>query len=80
MVFSPAASALLLALNFALFTLTTLPFVAKAWPKDATIALLSPIFLTFRAMALSLGYLWGVIHPQPFTQTKPTPSASAPHA
>lgn len=80
MVFSPAASALLLALNFALFTLTTLPFVAKAWPKDATIALLSPVFLTFRAMALSLGYLWGVIHPQPFTQTKPTPSASAPHA
>ena len=52
-------------LTLALFVLTTLPFIIKAWPKDAALALISPIPLFVRALALGLGTFWGVIRPLP---------------
>lgn len=58
-------AALPLAVATALFLLTTLPFAGKAWPKDHTIALISPFMLAVRAAALGFGYAWGLIRPQP---------------
>ncbi len=49
------------AVLFLLFLSTTIPFVQKAWPKDRQVAILSPILLLIRAVALSLGYMWGLI-------------------
>lgn len=43
------------------FLLTTLPFVAKAWRKDRAVALASPFLLFTRALALGLGYAYGVV-------------------
>lgn len=54
-----AAGALALA-----FLVTTLPFVAKAWNKDRTVALLSPALLFGRAVALGIGYAHGVLAPR----------------
>lgn len=48
-----------------LFLITTMPFVRKAWAKDRTIALLSPLYLFVRALALGIGYCWGVVKPKP---------------
>lgn len=45
------------------FLATTFPFVRKAWPKDHVVALASPLLLGARALALGLGYGWGVINP-----------------
>ncbi len=45
------------------FFLTTLPFAAKAWPKDKAVALASPFLLATRALALGLGYALGVARP-----------------
>jgi lipopolysaccharide/colanic/teichoic acid biosynthesis glycosyltransferase/GT2 family glycosyltransferase len=47
------------------FLLTTLPFTAKAWGKDRRVALASPLLLAVRALALGLGYGWGLLRPQP---------------
>lgn len=47
-----------------LFLLTTVPFARKAWPKDRTVAIASPLLLLERALALSCGYLWGILVPQ----------------
>lgn len=47
----------------AAFAATTLPFARKAWPKDRTISLLSPLLLAVRALALGIGYGWGVLRP-----------------
>ena len=46
------------------FLITTIPFVAKAWPKDPLVALISPFLLAVRALALGFGYGWGVVRPQ----------------
>lgn len=45
------------------FLVTTIPFVAKAWPKDPKVALASPFLLAVRAIALSFGYAWGLVKP-----------------
>jgi lipopolysaccharide/colanic/teichoic acid biosynthesis glycosyltransferase len=37
--------------------------VQKAWHKDRTVALLSPIWLGIRALGLGMGYGWGVLRP-----------------
>jgi lipopolysaccharide/colanic/teichoic acid biosynthesis glycosyltransferase/glycosyltransferase involved in cell wall biosynthesis len=47
------------------FFLTTLPFVIKAWPKDREVAVVSPFLLAIRALGLSSGYFWGIVHPHP---------------
>jgi len=65
---------LLAFLILALFLLTTLPFIAKAWPKDVKLALVSPIPLFVRALALGLGYFWGVIRPLPNIKEHPAPT------
>jgi lipopolysaccharide/colanic/teichoic acid biosynthesis glycosyltransferase/glycosyltransferase involved in cell wall biosynthesis len=57
------AAGLLLLMLF-LFLATTLPFVKKAWPKDRAVALASPPLLAVRALALGLGYGWGLLRPE----------------
>ena len=47
-----------------LFLLTTLPFLKKAWRKDRAVCLASPGLLFCRALALWIGYAWGLIWPQ----------------
>lgn len=47
----------------AAFLLTTIAFVAKAWPKDKGVALVSPFMLAVRATALGIGYGLGTINP-----------------
>jgi cellulose synthase/poly-beta-1,6-N-acetylglucosamine synthase-like glycosyltransferase len=44
---------------WAAFGLSTLPFVQKAWSKDQTVALGSPLLLFVRAWALGAGFFWG---------------------
>ena len=46
------------------FLATTLPFAAKAWPKDRAIALVAPALLFGRALALGWGYFHGVVSPR----------------
>ena len=41
------------------FGVTTLSFLRKAWPKDRTIALLAPLLLFIRAVALGIGFALG---------------------
>jgi cellulose synthase/poly-beta-1,6-N-acetylglucosamine synthase-like glycosyltransferase len=73
LMFPALVSSLLLALvspwlawiSFALFTLTlftTVPFVAKAFHKDAAIGLLSPVFLILRSGAQFLGVSLGILN------------------
>ncbi len=57
-------SAIPLALVALAFLGSTLPFVRKAWPKDRTVALASPLMLAVRALALGLGYAGGLVKPQ----------------
>ncbi|MFZ0544112.1 MAG: sugar transferase [Candidatus Promineifilaceae bacterium] len=47
----------------AVFLLTTVAFVGKAWSKDKGVALASPFLLAVRATALGIGYGWGTINP-----------------
>jgi GT2 family glycosyltransferase len=47
-----------------LFVASTLPFVAKAWPKDRAVALLSPLLLLVRAVGLGAGTVWGILRPR----------------
>lgn len=51
------------------FVVTTLPFTRKAWHKDKLVALCSPALLALRALALGIGYAWGLLRPLP----EPTP-------
>jgi len=48
-----------------LFFLSTLPFAHKTWKKDRTIALFSPFLLALRALALGIGFTYGLIRPLP---------------
>ena len=64
---------LALALILLAFVATTVPFVAKAWRKDRMVAIISPLLLAVRALALGFGYTWGVLRPQPgFSGTQST--------
>jgi cellulose synthase/poly-beta-1,6-N-acetylglucosamine synthase-like glycosyltransferase len=49
------------------FVATTLPFIRKAWRKDRGVALASPALLLGRALALSAGYVRGVLAPRRLT-------------
>lgn len=49
---------------------TAFPFVAKAWRKDKLVALLSPALLALRALALGIGYTWGLLRPIPDSQAQ----------
>lgn len=50
-------------LLLSLFLLTTFPFLKKAWGKDRTVCLASPWLLFCRALALGIGYAWGLVRP-----------------
>lgn len=56
---------LLFVLTLATFLVTTFPFARKAWRKDKAVALLSPLFLALRALALGIGYAWRLVRPIP---------------
>jgi lipopolysaccharide/colanic/teichoic acid biosynthesis glycosyltransferase/glycosyltransferase involved in cell wall biosynthesis len=58
-------SAVPLALLVAAFLLTTVRFTVKAWRKDRNVALVAPLLLAGRALALGFGYVWGTARPQP---------------
>jgi glycosyltransferase involved in cell wall biosynthesis len=55
-------------LGLLVFALTTLPFMQKAWAKDTAVALTALFFLLARALALGVGYFWGVVRPLPNIQ------------
>ncbi|WP_420627943.1 glycosyltransferase [Candidatus Leptofilum sp.] len=46
-----------------IFMLTTLPFLQKAWRKDHAVCLAAPGLLFCRALALGIGYAWGLARP-----------------
>ncbi|MAT98202.1 MAG: glycosyl transferase family 2 [Anaerolineaceae bacterium] len=50
-------------LMLGLFLLTTLPFLQKAWHKDRSVCWASPWLLFCRALALGIGYAWGLVQP-----------------
>jgi exopolysaccharide biosynthesis polyprenyl glycosylphosphotransferase len=54
-----------LMMMIAAFFASTVPFLAKAWPKDRTVTLVAPFLLATRAMALGFGYAWGLMKSQP---------------
>ena len=43
-----------------LFFVTTLPFVAGAWKQDRAVAVISPLLLLLRALALGSGIVAGI--------------------
>jgi glycosyltransferase involved in cell wall biosynthesis len=45
------------------FKLTALPFFQKAWRKDRAVCLAAPGLLFCRALALGIGYAWGLARP-----------------
>ncbi|MCA9919024.1 MAG: glycosyltransferase [Anaerolineales bacterium] len=47
------------------FKMTTLPFLQKAWRKDRTVFWAAPGLLFCRALALGIGYAWGLARPLP---------------
>jgi lipopolysaccharide/colanic/teichoic acid biosynthesis glycosyltransferase/glycosyltransferase involved in cell wall biosynthesis len=47
------------------FLASTIPFLAKAWPKDHHVAVIAPFLLGVRALALGFGYAWGLVKSQP---------------
>lgn len=53
-----------LSITVAIFLVTTLPFVRKAWPKDRGVAIAAPALLGLRALALGIGYGWGMLNPK----------------
>lgn len=69
------AAWLLPILLLTLFLATTVPFIRKGLSKDRSVALLSPLFLFVRGLALSIGYIWGTLRPVKFgrSQTELSP-------
>ena len=51
-----------LAAVLGLFLLTTVPFTIRAFRKDATVGLFSPVFLAARAIAQCLGVIGGMLY------------------
>lgn len=51
----------MIAAEAAIFGLSTLPFVIKAWSKDRVVAFIAPLLLLGRALALGLGFLTGLV-------------------
>jgi lipopolysaccharide/colanic/teichoic acid biosynthesis glycosyltransferase/glycosyltransferase involved in cell wall biosynthesis len=49
------------------FKMSTIPFARKALVRDREIALVAPFLLMVRAIALGLGYAWGIVHRQATT-------------
>ncbi len=49
----------------ALFLLSTLPFLQKVWRKDHGVFAAAPWLLFCRALALGIGYAWGLARPLP---------------
>ncbi len=47
-----------------LFLVSTLPFLFKAWHKDRAVCFASPLLLFGRALALGVGYAWGIAQPR----------------
>jgi len=43
------------------FLLSTMAFVRKQWPRDRAVAIVSPLFLLVRALALGAGFAAGVV-------------------
>ena len=43
------------------FVLSTMAFVRKQWSRDHAVAILSPLFLLVRALALGVGFAAGVV-------------------
>jgi len=43
------------------FVLSTMAFVRKQWSRDSAVAILSPLFLLVRALALGVGFAAGVV-------------------
>lgn len=43
------------------FLLTTIPFAVKAWRKDRSVAIISPVLLFIRALALGTGFAVGLV-------------------
>jgi glycosyltransferase involved in cell wall biosynthesis len=62
--FLPYAFIISLFLIFSFF-LSTIPYLKKAWRKDRQVCLASPFLLFVRALALGIGYAWGIARPQP---------------
>ena len=54
------------------FFLTTVPFIGKAWSKNKLLAIVSPVPLFVRALALGFGYFWGVLRPLPNIKELPS--------
>lgn len=66
-------SALPLVLLLAAFLLTAVRFTGKVWRKDRAVALIAPLLLGGRALALGFGYTWGTLRPRPnVTSTQST--------
>lgn len=63
LIFPPAL--LVAVLLLVIFKLTALPFLHKAWRKDRAVFLAAPGLLFCRALALGLGYAWGLTRPLP---------------
>lgn len=61
--FIPISVAALTVLPLLVLCFSALPFVRKAWVKDKTVALASIPLLAVRGLALSIGYVWGVVRP-----------------
>ena len=47
------------------FKVTTIPFLKKAWRKDRAVFWAAPGLLFCRALALGIGYAWGLARPIP---------------
>lgn len=60
----PWAAALPFVVLCAVFLLTTVPFLHKAWRRDRPVMAVAPALLGVRALALGLGYAWGLARPR----------------
>ncbi len=49
----------------ALYVVSILPFMLRAWGRERSVALAAPGLLSLRAIMLLAGYTWGLARPQP---------------